>query len=373
MDTVGKAPSKIACNTAASSLNDRFMMPIKPISKKLQMVDIARLAGVSVSTVSRALNGSELINPETTKRVQELARKLNYSINIGAKNLRIGENRTVSIVIPFDRKTRQTISDPFFLGMLGSLADALTELGYDMLLSRVDADHLDKMAEVYDTGRARGIIVIGQWGHHDQLNLLASRQVPFVVWGANLPRQLYCSVGSDNVSGGQVATTHLLEQGLKRIVFLGNAELPEVAQRYQGYLLAHKLNSMPLFEELQVNVSFSAQQAKEGVDRMLDCGLQFDAIFAASDLIAMTAISVLQSRGLRVPADIAVVGYDDIDAAGHFHPPVTTVRQSIDTAGNLLVNALSKVINGELVEPILIPTHLVVRESSLRHLNTVSR
>jgi DNA-binding LacI/PurR family transcriptional regulator len=338
-------------------------------SKKLQMVDIARLAGVSASTVSRALNGSELINPETTRRVQELARSLNYSINVSAKNLRMGENRTVSIVIPFDRKTRQTISDPFFLGMLGSLADALTEQGFDMLLSRVDAEHLDKLAEVYDTGRARGIIVIGQWGHHDQLNVLASRNVPLVVWGANLPRQLYCSVGSDNVTGGQEATAHLLSQGLRRIVFLGNTELPEVAQRYQGYELAHQLQNAPLDRDLQVNVSFSAQQAKEGVERMLDRGLQFDAIFAASDLIAMTAISVLQSRGLHVPNDVAVVGYDDIEAAGHFHPPLTTVRQSIDSAGSLLVKALSRVIAGEPVEPILMPTHLLVRESSLRNLN----
>lgn len=330
------------------------------------MVDIARLAGVSVSTVSRALNDSELINPETTKRVQELARSLNYSINVGAKNLRIGQNRTVAIVIPFDRVTRQTISDPFFLGMLGSLADALTELGYDMLLSRVDADHLDKLAEVYDTGRARGIIVIGQWGHHDQLNALASRQVPLVVWGANLPRQYYCSVGSDNVAGGQQATLHLLSQGFRRIVFLGNTELPEVAQRYQGYVLAHQAMQLAPDPDLQVSVSFSAQQARDGVERMLQRNLQFDAIFATSDLIAMTAISVLQSRGLRVPDDVAVVGYDDIDAAGHFHPPLTTVRQSIDAAGSLLVQALEKVIDGEDVLSVLMPTHLVVRASSQR-------
>jgi DNA-binding LacI/PurR family transcriptional regulator len=338
----------------------------KPTTKKLQMVDIARLAGVSISTVSRALNGSDLINPETTKRVQELARSLNYSINVGAKNLRSGDNRTVAIVIPFDRVTRQTISDPFFLGMLGSLADALTEQGYDMLLSRVDADHLDKLAEVYDTGRARGIIVIGQWGHHDQLNALASRHVPLVVWGANLPRQLYCSVGSDNVAGGQEATAHLLLQGFRRIVFLGNTELPEVALRYQGYLLAHRALQIAPDPDLQVNVSFSAQQAKEGVEQMLLRDLQFDAIFSSSDLIAMTAISVLQSRGLRVPDDVAVVGYDDIDGSGHFHPPLTTVRQSIDAAGRLLVQVLAKVIEGEVVEPVLMPTHLVIRSSSQR-------
>lgn len=328
------------------------------------MVDIARLAGVSVATVSRALNGSALINPETTKRVQELARSLNYSINVSAKNLRMGENRTVAIVIPFDRKTRQTISDPFFLGMLGSLADALTEQGYDMLLSRVDADHLDKLAELYDTGRARGIIVIGQWGHHDQLNALAARGVPLVVWGANLPRQLYCSVGSDNVAGGEEAAEHLLAQGRQRIVFLGNIELPEVAQRFQGYVNAHRKHKLQANPELQINVSFTTQQAKEDIERWLARGLQFDAIFASSDLIAMTAISALQARGLRVPQDVAVVGYDDIDAAGHFHPPLSTVHQSIDSAGPHLVAALQKVINNEAADPVLMPTTLVIRGSS---------
>ena len=145
----------------------------------------------------------------------ELARSLNYTINLGAKNLRSGHNSTIAVVIPYNPQNRQSISDPFFLAMLGSLADALTDKQYDLLLSRVDSDHLDNIAALYDSGRVGGIIMIGQWGHHDQLNDLARRQLPFVAWGAQLPQQLYCSVGSDNQSGGQLATEHLISLGHK--------------------------------------------------------------------------------------------------------------------------------------------------------------
>ncbi|HAT31229.1 MAG TPA: LacI family transcriptional regulator [Janthinobacterium sp.] len=332
--------------------------------QRLQMADIARLAGVSTSTVSRALSGSSLVNEETRKRVLELARSLKYSINIGAQNLRLKQNRTIGVVVPYDAHTRQHLSDPFFLSMLGSLADALTEQGFEMLLSRVDAETLDAAARPFDNGRVIGVILIGQWRHHEQLNQLAARGVPIVVWGAQLPQQLYCTIGGDNLTGGRLAVAHLLEGGRRRIAFFGDAKLPEVEQRQAGYHAALAGRGIAPEPLLHVSASFLPQGGAEAVAELLRRGVPFDAVFASSDLLAMSAINALRQAGLRVPEDVAVVGYDDIELASYFHPPLSTVRQPVRAAGHAMVAALLALVDGAAVASRQLPTELVVRDTS---------
>jgi DNA-binding LacI/PurR family transcriptional regulator len=332
--------------------------------QRLQMADIARLAGVSVATVSRALNGSTEVSRATRERIGELARSLNYTINVSAKNLRLKQNRTVAVVIPYDARSRQHVSDPFFLAMLGSLADALTDRGYDMLVSRVDAENLEAAAQAYDTGVAIGVILIGQWRHHDHLNRLAARRVPIVVWGAEMPQQLYCSVGGDNVGGGLLATRHLLQRGCRRIVFLGDPELPEAGLRQQGHEQALAEAGVPSMAELHLPVPFDAAAARTALNGLLDRGLPFDGLFACSDVLAMAAVQVLRSRGLAVPQQVPVVGYDDIEWASHADPPLTTVRQPIAAAGVEIVDALLAIMAGAAMEPRTLAVELVVRQSA---------
>ncbi len=328
------------------------------------MADVARLAGVSTSTVSRALSGSPLVNDETRHRISELARSLGYTVNISAQNLRLKQNRTVAVVVPYDGKTRQHLSDPFFLSMLGSIADSLTDRGFDMLLSRVDSEQLYSASQAFDTGRAIGIILIGQWRHHDQLNQMAARKVPIVVWGAQLPQQLYVTIGSDNVSGGFMATDHLVNIGRKDIAFFGDIQLPEVAQRYEGYCRALSKHGIRVNPQLVVPASFLETGGSQAVSELQHRQVRFDALFACSDLLATTAINFLREQKISVPQDVAVVGFDDIELARYFHPPLTTIRQPIQIAGQALVEALLAVIEGKRSTPGLLTAELIVRSTA---------
>jgi len=336
-----------------------------PDPRRLQMDDIARLAGVSTATVSRALNGSKLINEETRKRIVELARSLNYTVNVAARNLRIQENRTVAVVVPYDAKSRQHISDPFFLSIVGSIADALTDRGYDMLLSRVDAERLDLAAGWLDSGKAIGLILIGQWRHHDQLNEMAMRKLPLVVWGGEMPQQLYCSVGGDNQLGGALATRHLLQSGRRRVAFVGDAKLPEVWLRQQGYALALKEAGLKADPELELAAPFEPSAATEFLREFCALHQDFDAALCCSDVLALLMIQVLRAQGRRVPEDVAIVGYDDMPLAAYCDPPLTTVHQPVAEAGVQMVEALVAQMSGDRALSRTMPVYLYQRKSTL--------
>jgi DNA-binding LacI/PurR family transcriptional regulator len=240
-----------------------------------------------------------------------------------------------------------------------------TEQGFDMLVSRVDAEQLDAAGAPFDTGRVIGVVLIGQWRHHDQLNQLAARHVPVVVWGAQLPQQLYCTVGGDNLAGGELAGAHLLAQGRKRIAFFGDINLPEIGHRYDGLCKAQAAAGIAVDPALLIPASFVPDGGRLAVEELLRREVPFDAVFAGSDLMAMTAINTFRQLGIDVPDRVAVVGYDDIELASYFHPPLTTVRQPVREAGRALVASLLELTEGRAAPSLQLPTQLIIRSSSV--------
>jgi DNA-binding LacI/PurR family transcriptional regulator len=198
------------------------------------IAELARIAGVSPGTVSRALTDTGLISQKTRERIKALAREHDFRPNIMARNLRIKRAGAIGVVIPLGHETGQHISDPFFMTLLGHLADTLTERGYDLLLSRVIPTSPDWLDNIVDSGRVDGVILIGQSNQAEAIDRVAERYLPMVAWGAQAQGQVHCSVGTDNRKGGRIATQHLIERGCKRIAFLGDPVPPEIADRYAG-------------------------------------------------------------------------------------------------------------------------------------------
>lgn len=328
------------------------------------MADIARLAGVHVSTVSRALAGSPLVESHKREQILKLAREQDYVVNSTARNLRLKHTQILGVVIPLGRESQQPLTDPFFLRMVGHLAEAITGHGYGMFLQKVVVPMKDWLPNLIGSGRADGIIAIGQSTEHKTLQKVAASYRPLVIWGAHLKRQSYCTVGSDNFGGAFAAVEHLIKTGRRRIVFMGDPKPPEFRLRYEGYVRALACGPPGLGGPRVVLARPTTDAAYESMRATLRGDKGFDAVFAASDAIAISAMHALTAAGLSIPRDVSVVGFDDIAIAAHVSPPLTTVRQDVARGAQTLVDLLFRRIAGEDTPSVTLPAKLIVRESS---------
>ena len=326
--------------------------------------ELAVMAGVSTGTVSRALADSPLISIKTRSRIQALADEHGFRPNVMARNLRIQRTGAIGVLIPLGHETGQHISDPFFITMLGLLADALTERGYDLLLSRVIPTDGGWLARYVDSGRVDGVIVIGQSDQSAALDEVAARYRPLVVWGANQPGQVHCSVGCDNRKGGDIAASHLIARGARRIAFFGDPHAIEIRQRLDGCRDA--MARAGLEDQLTVlPAHLVAEAAHPDIARFLAAtNPRPQGIVAASDVIAMSALRVLADMGLAVPGDVRVIGYDGLELGERTVPRLSTIRQDIGEGAAHLVDMLLRRIAGEDTASVVMDPELVVRSSS---------
>lgn len=333
---------------------------VSPLSR---LEDLATLAGVSVSTASRALNDSHLVNDRTKNRILRIARQHDYSGRTSFKTSPRGGTRSISLIIPPPQGRDSSLSDPFYLSLIGGVGDALWEWGHDLILSHLQLSTYEQAAALIQNGESDGLIILGQGKLHEELNKMARHDIPLVVWGAQLPEQEYCVIGSDNEQGGHRATRHLLRLGRKQIAFIGDTETAETNLRFQGYARALEEAGIALQERLVQPTRFYPESGMEAAESILASGTAFDAVVAASDTIAIGVIRSLIDHGLSVPGDVSVVGYDDVVVARYCNPALTTIRQDVREAGRRLVRKIVRALGGEDIRSSYIPTELVVRAS----------
>ncbi|WP_370335180.1 LacI family DNA-binding transcriptional regulator [Parvularcula marina] len=331
-------------------------------TKGARLEDIARRAGVSISTVSRALNDSPAVNRRTKQLVWKIAREYDYAFRSHMPAGPIGAEATIAVVVPAPQGRSTRIADPFFFELLAGIGDAARERRADLLVSHLSPRADDDLDYALSTSRASGVIFIGQSSLHHAFNNLAGRDSRFVVWGAEFPDTAYCSIGSDNELGGRRATSHLVRLGRRRILFLGDTEAPEAEQRWRGYRGALADEGIEIDEELFAPAHFDVQSAEATTAGMIDRGIDFDGVVAASDLIAIGATRALHRAGRSVPNDVSVVGYDNIPASRLVTPPLSTIDQDATLAGRILV---SKLLDSQGHRPVSerVQTSLIIRES----------
>ncbi len=331
--------------------------------KTTRLEDLARLAGVSIATASRALNDSPAVNDRTKQAIWKLAREHDYPFRRYMPAGPIGAQGTIALVTPRPQGREGRLSDPFFLELLAGVGEAARERGCDLVMSHVSPANLDDLSVAMTTSRADGVIFLGQSTLHGAFNRMAETESRFVVWGAELPDQNYCSVGSDNINGGRRATSHLARLGRKRIVFLGDLDPPEAMQRQRGYAEALENAGLALDPDLVVPAHFEVESAEASVDSMLARGLDFDGIVAASDLIALGAVRSLLHHGKTVPGDVSVIGFDNVPFSRYSRPALSTIAQDTMKAGRLMVSKLLDSTGDRAGRSERIPTDLIVRET----------
>lgn len=332
------------------------------------IADIARLAGVSKSTVSRALNDSPLIGEETKARIRDLAREHNFQINAPARQLSMKQSRTIAFVTHAYHK-EFSVADLFGLEIMGGISSALASRGYDMLVVHVIPDDIKWARQYFNTRRVDGFILMTSSHKQSHVKAILEAGAPFIIWGVprliEQSKQKYCSVTGDNFNGGKLAGTHLIRINRKRIAFIGGpSDDIEVQQRQAGFESALREAGRKIEPAFFDYGDFSNTSGAEAMKRLLKKVPDIDAVFVNSDLMAIAAMDEIREHGRRVPEDIAVVGYDDLSIAEHSNPPLTTIRQNVPLSGKLLALNLIDYIQTGAATNVTVPVELIVRKSA---------
>lgn len=325
--------------------------------------DIAKEAGVSVTTVSNVIhNKKSRVSPELVKRINEIIKKNHYSPNLSARAL-VSKNSRIIGVLSYGEKTdvRSISEDPFLGTLIRSMEYEISLRGYYTMFYTISTE--EELLTLRDNWNLAGIIVHGLF-EGKLFNFLTKTDIPCVLIDSYIKDEHFYNVGIDDYKGGYMATSHLIKNGHKNIAFASPAifETGVVHERYEGYVNALKdaglrQKDKNLFQVNTIEAGFTLGQK-------IASRKDITAVFATADLLALGIIAGLRNKGLNVPEDISVVGFDDLYSSPLWNPPLTTIRQDVRLKGLTAVNTLVDVIEGkEVKKQISLPLELMERES----------
>lgn len=332
----------------------------------MTLEEIAVLAGVSRSTVSRVINDHPNVKEEVRSRVWTVIREQNFHPNNAARALVSRRTQIVGLVIP--QAIHAIFSDPYFPILIQGISAACNERQYHLMLSLITDDLSDAYRHIIKGGHLDGVIIASAFSNDNSfIERLLADNFPFVLIGRQPQMPEVTSVDADNVQGAAMAVQHLARLHHTRIATItGPLTMTAAVDRRDGFLRGLRAVRLPLYEGYLIEGGFSETSGYIGMQHLLNLPEPPQAVFVASDMMAIGAIKAVRAAGLRVPQDVAVVGFDDIPLAGVLEPPLTTIRQPIEmlgyTAATLLMDTLDAAEPAPL-QRVVLPTELVVRDS----------
>lgn len=330
--------------------------------------DVAEKAGVSQSTVSRVFTGSARISAATRDRVMDAAKALDYIPDKRASRLRSGQTGVLALVVITRPEDSAREVNPFAYVLLGSICRAASQRGYETLVA-FQASEDEFYGRYIEQRDADAMVVIGTtqnpaaWEH---FRPILQQEEHAICWG--LPFAEAHSVRSDNHAGGRMAAEHLWAQGYRKPVFLGpiESEQRQFHERFEGFREALKELGGEAIVMRDLSTNDRVEQGREAIARLAQQGAEYDSIFAASDFLALGALEALTARGVKVPSDVGIIGYDGLDVAAHASPPITTIKPDLETAGQQMVAHVLEQDEDELDANALAPVELIARASTAK-------
>ena len=338
----------------------------------LTLEQVAKSAGVSRSTVSRVLNDDPNVNGQTRERVLTMMKRLNFHPNVAARGLAAGRTRIIGLVIPM--AVSALFTDPYFPILMQGVSSACNAHDWFVMLWLAEPEQERRMiGKILNSGLMDGVIVASALMDDAVLNAMLESQMPFVLVGRHPTDDRVNYVDVDNLNSTKEIVSYLMRMGYRRVATItGPHNMIAGHDRLEGYLEALRQRGIAPDPNLIVEGDFTDAGGYTAMQRLLsqagrgESGHAIDAVFVASDAMAVGALRALHDAGKRVPEDIALAGYDDLPFAANTDPPLTTVRQSIYRTGAVAAETLFDIVEHPSTSPrrVILPTELVIRAST---------